>query len=76
VGSGPSDYDLNFGVSDERVYVEVHMVMYAGAQKVTDGNARVYARPRYAGHSSVANEAVLEAFHDLEVPVVRVTRSR
>jgi hypothetical protein len=73
--AGYSDYDLNFGMSDERVYVEVAMIMYSHGEKVTDGSARVFARPRYTDQPSVASEAVAEALHDLEVPLVRTIAS-
>jgi hypothetical protein len=75
VRGGASDYDLNFGTSDERVYVDAAMIMYSHGEKVTDGSARVFARSRYTDQASVVNEAVAEALHDLEVPVVRTIAS-
>jgi hypothetical protein len=76
VRGGPSEYDLNFGMTDHRVYVEVAMMLYSGGEKVTDGDAKVFAHPRYADHASVVNEAVSEALTDMEVSPVRVMPSR
>src|SRR4051812_27553499 len=76
VRGGPSEYDLNFNTSDHRMYVESTMVMYNRGETVTDGQAKVFAHPRYTNQASVVNEAVAEALNDLEVPTVRVARSR
>jgi hypothetical protein len=75
VRGGPSEYDLNFGVADHRVYVDVTMMLYGSGEKVTDGNARVYAHPRYTNQAGVMNEAVSEALSDMEVSSVRVMDS-
>src|SRR4051794_32990763 len=54
VRGGPSEYDLNFSVSEQRVFVQVNMVLYGHGETVSDGAARVFAQPRYANPSAVA----------------------
>lgn len=76
VRGGPSDYDLNYSVSDQGVYVQANMILYGHGETVSDGSAKATARSRYADPSAVANEAVDDCLDDLEVPVVRATRSR
>jgi hypothetical protein len=68
----PSEYNLNFSVSDQRVFVDVTMVLFEPGDHSSAGEARVFANARFANQAAVVDAAIDEALDDLEAPSVRV----